>query len=222
MELSLKQRRFAIEYCVDGNGTRAAIRAGYSENTAGQIAHELLKKPDILQAVKEREEQLAAVAGITPELILNDALKVLMADPDELVRINVHRCISCWPAGLAIAEPNPLCAVCAGAGERWVEITPTSKLSPAARALYAGAVQTKDGIKIQMRDKEKARELLAKWLGMIVDKKEMSGPGGGPIPVATLDVNQLSDVQLAALITGQNNINGGNIGGTLLLEASVS
>lgn len=35
-ELNAKQKSFVDEYCVDKNATQAAIRAGYSEDTAYQ------------------------------------------------------------------------------------------------------------------------------------------------------------------------------------------
>ncbi len=47
MALNDKQRRFVGEYLIDLNATQAAIRAGYSEKTAGQQAFDLLKKPEI-------------------------------------------------------------------------------------------------------------------------------------------------------------------------------
>lgn len=48
---TFKQERFVAEYIVDGNGTRAAIAAGYSERTAGQESYKLLKKPQIKAAI---------------------------------------------------------------------------------------------------------------------------------------------------------------------------
>lgn len=47
MALTNKQRIFVAEYVVDFNATRAAIAAGYSENSARAIGHENLTKPDI-------------------------------------------------------------------------------------------------------------------------------------------------------------------------------
>ena len=35
---------------------------------------------------------------------------------------------------------------------------------------------------------------------MMVDKKEFSGPGGGPIPLANLTAEDLTDDQLAAIL----------------------
>lgn len=58
-----KQQRFVEEYCVDFNATQAAIRAGYSEKTAGQIGHENLKKPEIKEAVEERLDDLSMSAA---------------------------------------------------------------------------------------------------------------------------------------------------------------
>ncbi len=45
--LTAKQRRFVEGYLIDLNATQAAIRAGYSEKTAGQVGFENLKKPQI-------------------------------------------------------------------------------------------------------------------------------------------------------------------------------
>lgn len=50
--LTPKQQRFANEYLIDLNATQAAIRAGYSEKTAGVISHENLKKPEISEYIQ--------------------------------------------------------------------------------------------------------------------------------------------------------------------------
>lgn len=47
LSLSPKQQRFCEEYLVDLNATQAAVRAGYSKKTAGQIGFEQLRKPDV-------------------------------------------------------------------------------------------------------------------------------------------------------------------------------
>lgn len=52
MALSPKQQMFIKEYLVDLNATQAAIRAGYSENTAQQIGAENLSKPVIAEAIQ--------------------------------------------------------------------------------------------------------------------------------------------------------------------------
>lgn len=42
-----KQKRFVREWLVDMNGTRAAIRAGYSEKSAAQTASRLMRDPAV-------------------------------------------------------------------------------------------------------------------------------------------------------------------------------
>lgn len=46
-----KQKLFIREYLVDLNASQAAIRAGYNPKTAGAMGHELLKKPEIADAI---------------------------------------------------------------------------------------------------------------------------------------------------------------------------
>ncbi len=54
MALSRKQRAFIDEYLVDFNATQAAIRAGYSERSAGVIGHETLRKPKVAAEISRR------------------------------------------------------------------------------------------------------------------------------------------------------------------------
>lgn len=63
-KMTPRQQRFCDEYLIDLNATQAAIRAGYSEKTARQIATENLAKPYIKEYIAERmaekEEELIA------------------------------------------------------------------------------------------------------------------------------------------------------------------
>ncbi|HLD89467.1 MAG TPA: terminase small subunit [Patescibacteria group bacterium] len=52
-ELTAKEQRFCCEHLIDGNGSRAAIRAGYAVKSARVTASQLLTKPNI-QAELER------------------------------------------------------------------------------------------------------------------------------------------------------------------------
>jgi phage terminase small subunit len=60
---TFKQKRFIELY--DGNATKAAVEAGYSPKTAYCIAHENLKKPEIIKAIQERgmEERMTKIAS---------------------------------------------------------------------------------------------------------------------------------------------------------------
>jgi phage terminase small subunit len=66
-------------------------------------------------------------------------------------------------------EPNEDCPECFGAGVGETVIKDTRNLSPAARALYAGMKEGKDGLQALMHSQEKAREMLAKLLKLTED-----------------------------------------------------
>ena len=57
--LTDKQWAFVLEYPKDWNATQAAIRAGYSQNTAQQIGFENLTKPVIKAALSQAYKDAA-------------------------------------------------------------------------------------------------------------------------------------------------------------------
>lgn len=59
-DLTPRIARFVEEYLVDPNGTKAAIRAGYSAKTAAQQASRLLRNVKVQQAIATSRKQLAA------------------------------------------------------------------------------------------------------------------------------------------------------------------
>lgn len=62
--LTWKQRAFVNAYLANGfNATRAAIKAGYSQDSARAIGSENLTKPDIKAAVSERMDEAAMSAN---------------------------------------------------------------------------------------------------------------------------------------------------------------
>jgi phage terminase small subunit len=83
MALTAKQEMFVQEYLVDLNATQAAIRAGYSEKTAGSIGHELLKKPEIATRIEELKRERAEKAGITAEWVLQKLTEVVAKSMQE-------------------------------------------------------------------------------------------------------------------------------------------
>jgi phage terminase small subunit len=98
-----------------------------------------------------------------------------------------------------IRDPNPDCPECRGEGEENIMLTDSRKLSGSARRLFAGVKVTQHGIEIKMRDQDSAVQNISKYLGMVLERKEFSGPGGTPIPVS-VSARDLTDDQLAAII----------------------
>lgn len=75
-KLTAKQEMFCKEYLIDLNGTQAAIRAGYSEDTAQQIASENLSKPLIQKYLQELKAEREQKLEINAQWVLNQAVKV--------------------------------------------------------------------------------------------------------------------------------------------------
>lgn len=71
VKLTAKQQRFCDEYLIDLNGTQAAIRAGYSEKSARQLAADTLAKPYIRAYIDAR---------------MAEKEKSLIADQDEVLK----------------------------------------------------------------------------------------------------------------------------------------
>jgi len=97
--LTAKQQRFVEEYLVDLNATQAAIRAGYSADTAGAIGHENLKKPEIQLALQEARKEQQKRTGITADAVLLEIANVAMADARELVEVKTGCCRCCYGEG---------------------------------------------------------------------------------------------------------------------------
>lgn len=55
-----KQRKFADEYLIDCNATRAAISAGYSEKTAYSQGQRLLKNVEVKTYVEEKMNEVSS------------------------------------------------------------------------------------------------------------------------------------------------------------------
>lgn len=75
-----KHERFAREYVIDNNATQAAIRAGYSEKTAGSQGFDLLKKPEIAERIGELTKRTLQQADITAERVMLELARLAFHD----------------------------------------------------------------------------------------------------------------------------------------------
>lgn len=85
MKLTLKQQRFADEYIISGNATKAAIKAGYSEKTATAIGNENLTKPYIKSYIDERLKELDDKQIAKQEEVLKYLTSVMRGEQTEEV-----------------------------------------------------------------------------------------------------------------------------------------
>ena len=69
-KLRERQKRFIEEYLVDLNATQAAIRAGYSEQTAYSIGQRLLKKVEVQEAIQQAQNKRSERTQITQDEVI--------------------------------------------------------------------------------------------------------------------------------------------------------
>lgn len=83
--LTFQQRVFVAEYLKDRNGTQAAIRAGYSANSAQEQSSVLLSKPMIRAAIEAVVIKAEEKAGLTVERTLREVARLAFFDPRKLL-----------------------------------------------------------------------------------------------------------------------------------------
>jgi phage terminase small subunit len=82
-KLTDKQEMFCREYVIDWNATRAAIAAGYSEDTAKQTGYENLTKPYIKEYIEEIQKDLAKLAGVSALSNIKHLTDILEAEGEQ-------------------------------------------------------------------------------------------------------------------------------------------
>ena len=81
--LNIKQKMFADEYLIDLNGTKAAIRAGYSEKTAEQQAVRLLRNVKVKNYIDEHLKKLEDEKIADTKEIMESLTRILRGQEQE-------------------------------------------------------------------------------------------------------------------------------------------
>lgn len=97
--------------------------------------------------------------------------------------------------------PNPDCPRCDGVGDGAMVINDTTTLTGSTRALYDGVEETKNGLKVKLRDRDKHLDAVGRILGLYKDNVALTSPDGSMSPSRPLD--EMTDEQLAAIIAGK-------------------
>lgn len=87
-DLTEKQERFCQEYLIDLNGTQAAIRSGYSIDSAKEIASENLTKPNIQLRITELNRSRQEATGINQKRVLEEYAKIAFFDIREVFDVD--------------------------------------------------------------------------------------------------------------------------------------
>ena len=146
--MTKKQKQFIEEYLIDLNATQAAIRAGYSPDTAKSIGSENLTKPDIQARIAKAMAERSRRTGVNADRVVMELAKIAFVNANDVIDMET----ATVKAG---ALPEDTAAI------QSVKIKTFGE----------------DGLEreIKMADKLRALELLGRHLGMFKDKVELSG-----------------------------------------------
>jgi phage terminase small subunit len=151
-DLSPMMRRFVEEYPKDLNGTRAAIRAGYSNTgqSGAARANWLLSQPKVIKALRKEFRRITWRNRIEQDRVLKEIAKIAYSNIADFVR---------WT-------------------ETGVSMIPSKYLSRADTAVIKSIKETISAksttLTFQLYDKPKALVTLCQYLG-ILDKADDKG-----------------------------------------------
>jgi phage terminase small subunit len=160
--LTAKQRLFVGEYLVALNATQAAIRAGYSAQTARQTGSENLSKPYI---AAEIERALAARGGITRTRLIEELARIAFSDIGKVVTWGPEAAVTWAPENGAATKRM----------ENRITLLDSDEIDDDARAAVAEVSQGPNGaLHVKLHDKLAALDKLARVLGMYRIKVDVS------------------------------------------------
>lgn len=148
-KLTKKQRRFIDEYLIDLNATQAAIRAGYSPETAKDIGCENLAKPNIKNEIDKAIAERSKRTGVNADRVVRELARIAFCKASDVINF----------------EDATLRA---DANEDDLAIVQSVKVKKTI-----GEKSDTEEREIKLADKIKALELLGKHLGMYIDKSKV-------------------------------------------------
>ena len=157
VELTEKQKKFCEEYIYDFNASRAARAAGYSEDTAGAIGFENLRKLEIQDYIAEIQLDLEKIAGISRLMIVREHQKLAFSSIAHLhetwiTRKEFDKLTDEQKASIA-------------------EISTQTRFEKDYTSDPEGVVVQIDYVKIKLYDKQKSLDSLSKMMGYEAPKK---------------------------------------------------
>lgn len=154
-KLTDKQLTFCREYLIDLNATQAAIRAGYSAQTANQQGPRLLVNVGIQSEIQRLFEERSQRVEVTADRVLEELKALAFYDPGE---IGKHKITG--PQDIAnLPEPLRRCII----GWGWDKT---------------------GNFTLKLSAKTPQIDLIGQHLGMWKNRLELTGKDGGPIETA--------------------------------------
>ena len=172
--LTKKNEAFCDEYLIDLNATQAAIRAGYSVESAGSIGSELLQKPEIRARIDKAMAERSRRTGINADRVLRELARVAFVDPSQVNDLNT-----------AEVKPDAIKDDLAAIAGMKVKYVPHKDFDEDGEPIIEQAIERE----VRLADKLKALELCGKHLGMFADKVKLDGT----VPVIIVGDDQIED-----------------------------
>lgn len=167
-----KQKRFADEWLVDLNGTRA-YKAAYpsvkKDETARVNASRLLTNANVKTYIQERQKEREKRTEITQDSVLRELALIAFAKASDYARV-VEK------DAMVEVDGNMVPVLDEDGNQvkyRTVEPILTDELTEDQKKAIAVIKKGRDGFEIKPYSKIQALELLGKHLGMFTDKVEV-------------------------------------------------
>ncbi len=161
-QITDRMKKFIDEYLIDFNGTHAAIRAGYSPDTANEQASQLLARPDIRELVAEGQKAIAERTQTFQDNAVEELKLVGFSDLADFLTVKEGGIVEQKPFD-ELTKEQTKCI-------KKIKQTVRSSHSADGTILHQTAV-----IEIELHDKLKALELLGRHLGMFNDTLRLEG-----------------------------------------------
>jgi len=178
--LTKPQRAFVDEYLKSPNlnATECVRRAGYKTKYPDKIASQLLGNTRVLNEIEKDRAKREERTNITKDMVLKELSLLMKSDLRNYIDI----------------DPNTGAIRAKGFDEMPKGASRALKSIREDRVIKEDADGRKttvyDKVKFDLYDKVRVIEILAKHLGMLVERHEMMGDGGGPIKIEYILVKQ--------------------------------
>ena len=147
-KLTEKQRLFCVYYIKCFNATKAAIKAGYSKNSAGEQGYQLLQKPSIKSEIQRLKQNKLNRAMLSEDDIFQKYIDIAFADITDYLEFSSQE---------VQGEYGPYI-------KNVVKLKDSNNVDG---SLISEISEGKDGIKIKLQDKMKALQWLSDRMDLL-------------------------------------------------------
>lgn len=167
-ELTEKQKLFCLYYIKNFNATMAAIKAGYSKESAHVEGSRLLKNDKVRNYIKLLKGKMTEDLFIDAMDVLNRYIKIAFADMTDFVEFGQEQVPVMGMFGPVMVD-NP------ETGQQEILMQTVNKIKFKSAAEVDGGLiceisEGKNGTKIKLEDRQKALDKLAEYFDLFPDK----------------------------------------------------